>query len=388
MSYLAWIDFDPEERRRAQTLIDLFKQPEARDELGLGTIRDGLADLLFPGTSTIQTRIRYTLFVPWIYREAQQRKVNQAERTIIARDLEFELSEALLRGGEREDVIGRLAGRSLKRLASSVYWAGMYALGIRTLAGNQATFLSYGQEGLKDHDLRLWCTSLPKPPENLFEQTNFKLLDKEADFLRDRIAGSAKASLLNELASKQKNFSEDWAWQVREDTVSDRNRSILRHAERFSGVMHGASLLYNLLLALRAAERPNAKTHGEASALIENYRQLLEDWRGDLHHLALQSWDLDDLFQIVGSTGHNLTQSSREFVRGWLVIALQNSKSLETDHEAIDLLRKRELSLKRMKARLLHDAPLERWSGASGLARLDFRWGIARRYLGELVDVG
>ena len=106
-----------------------------------------------------------------------------------------------------------------------------------------------------------------------------QLLDKEADFLRDRIAGSAKASLLNELASKQKNFSEDWAWQVREDTVSDRNRSILRHAERFSGVMHGASLLYNLLLALRAAERPNAKTHGEASALIENYRQLLEDWR-------------------------------------------------------------------------------------------------------------
>jgi len=69
MSYLAWIDFDPEERRRAQTLIDLFKQPEARDELGLGTIRDGLADLLFPGTSTIQTRIRYMLFVPWIYRE-------------------------------------------------------------------------------------------------------------------------------------------------------------------------------------------------------------------------------------------------------------------------------------------------------------------------------
>jgi len=213
-------------------------------------------------------------------------------------------------------------------------------------------------------------------------------LDKEADFLRDRIAGSAKASLLNELAAKQKNFSEDWAWQVREDTVSDRNRSILRHAERFSGVMHGASLLYNLLLALRAAERPNAKTHGEAFALIEDYRQLLEDWREDLQHLALQSWDLDDLFQIVGSTGHNLTQSSREFVRGWLVIALQSSKSLETDHEAIDLLRKRELSLKRMKARLLHDAPLERWSGASGLARLDFRWGIARRYLGELIDVG
>lgn len=388
MSYLAWIDFDPEERRRAQTLIDLFKQPEARDELGLGTIRDGLADLLFPGTSTIQTRIRYMLFVPWIYREAQQRRASQAERTMIARELEFELSEALLRGGEREDVIGRLAGRSLKRLPSSVYWAGIYTLGIRTLAGNQATFLSYGSESLKDHDLRLWCTSLPDVPEKLFEQVNFKLLTKEADFLRDRIAASAKTSLLNELASKQKKFSEDWAWQVHEDSVSDRNRSIIRHAERFSGVMHGASILYNLLLALRAAERPNAKAHGEAATLVEEYRQSLETWRGELKHLALQSWDLDDLFQIVGTTSHNLTQSSRDFVRTWLEISLQSNKSLERDQEAIDLLRQREQTLKRMKARLLHDAPLERWSGASGLARLDFRWAVARRYLGELVDVG
>ena len=387
MSYLAWIDFDPEERRRAQTLIDLFKQPEARDELGLGTIRDGLADLLFPGASTIQTRIRYMLFVPWIYREAQQRKASQAERTMIARELEFELSEALLRGGEREDVIGRLAGRSLKRLPSSVYWAGIFTLGIRTLAGNQATFLSYGRESLKDHDLRLWCTSLPDVPEKLFEQANFKLLPKEADFLRDRIAASAKTSLLNELASKQKSFSEDWAWQVHEDLVSDRNRSIIRHAERFSGVMHGASIFYNLLLALRAAERPNAKAHGEAATLVKEYRHSLETWRGELQHLALQNWDLDDLFQIVGTTSHNLTQSSRDFVRTWLEITLQSNKPLERDQEAIDLLRQREQTLKRMKARLLHDAPLERWSGASGLARLDFRWGVARRYLGELVDV-
>ena len=388
MSYLAWIDFDPEERRRAQTLIDLFKQPEARDELGLGTIRDGLADILFPGTSTIQTRIRYMLFVPWIYREAQQRKASQAERTIIARDLEFELSEALLRGGEREDVIGRLAGRKLKRLPSSVYWAGIYTLGIRTLAGNPATFLSYGQESLKDHDLKLWRTGLPKAPENLFKETNFTLTPNEAEFLRDCIAGSAKASLLNELASKQKSFGEDWAWQVHDDSVSDRNRSILLHAQRFSGVMHGASILYNLLLAVRAAERPNAKKHSEASELIERYRRLLEGWREELQHLALHSWDLDDLFQIVGSTSHNLTQSSREFVRSWLTIALQNTKSLETDQDAISLLSRREHSLKRMKARLLHDAPLERWSGESGLARLDFRWKISRRYLGELVDVG
>ncbi len=66
------------------------------------------------------------LFVPWIYREVQRQKASQTERIKIARDLEFQLSEALLRGGEREDVIGRHAGWNLKRLPSSVYWAGIH----------------------------------------------------------------------------------------------------------------------------------------------------------------------------------------------------------------------------------------------------------------------
>ena len=41
-----------------------FQEKESRDELGLGSVRDSFADQLFPGTSTIQTRLRYTLFVP------------------------------------------------------------------------------------------------------------------------------------------------------------------------------------------------------------------------------------------------------------------------------------------------------------------------------------
>ncbi|MCB4859161.1 DUF6361 family protein [Sphingobium sp. PNB] len=386
MSYLAWIDFDPEERRRAQTLIDLFKQPEARDELGLGTVRDGLADLLFPGTSTIQTRLRYMLFIPWIYLEAQGRKATQAERTVIARDLEFQLSEALLRGGETIGVIGRDAGRNLKRLASSVYWAGLNTLGIRALPGSHSTFLSYGPESLKDHDLKLWSSNLPKPPANLLNQASFALADGEADFLRDRIESHAGSSLLNELARKGKSFADDLPWQIAEDTISDANRAVLRHAERFSGVMYGASLLYNLLLALRTADRPNAKKHADADTLAADYRSRIEVWRSELDHLALNDWDLDDLFGLIGRTSHNLTKSSRDFIRGWVTVARDGTGPFEADHQAIELLKQREHGLKRMKARLLHDAPLERWSGASGDARLDFRWGIASRYLGELAD--
>ncbi len=388
MSYLAWIDFDPDERRRAQTLIDLFKQPEARDELGLGSVRDAIADLLFPSTSTIQTRLRYMLFIPWIYREAQRRKGTPAERVAFARDLEFQLSEALLAGGETTGVIGRDAGRNLKRLASSVYWAGLHTLGIRPMAGTPNTFLSYGPESLRDHDLRLWSSNLPEPPEDLFETCDFDLDGEEADFLRDRFAISAKSSLLNELAIDGGDRIEQWPWQIGARNISDTNRAILDHAERFSGVMYGASVLYNLLLARRAGDNPNASKHAEAEELCSRYTQELEDWHKELQLLKIDAWDVDGLFALVGRTSHNLRSPTRSFIREWIGLAQGGAISLQSDDRAIELLRRREHGLKRGKARLLHDGPLERWSGASGHARLDFRWGITRNYLTELADAG
>ncbi len=48
MSSLAWIDFDEAERQRAQRIMALFQERETRDELGLGAIRDSIADHLFP----------------------------------------------------------------------------------------------------------------------------------------------------------------------------------------------------------------------------------------------------------------------------------------------------------------------------------------------------
>ncbi len=58
-SYISWVDFDPEARQQAQELLALSKSPNARDELGLATLRDGISDALFPATSTIHTKLRY-----------------------------------------------------------------------------------------------------------------------------------------------------------------------------------------------------------------------------------------------------------------------------------------------------------------------------------------
>jgi hypothetical protein len=88
MSSLAWIDFDEAERQRAQRIMALFQERETRDELGLGAIRDSIADHLFPGTSTIQTRLRYMLFIPWLYRALEKRDVPEAQLRAEARDTE------------------------------------------------------------------------------------------------------------------------------------------------------------------------------------------------------------------------------------------------------------------------------------------------------------
>ncbi|MES1951928.1 hypothetical protein S4A8_13785 [Salinisphaera sp. S4-8] len=52
-SALSWLDFDHAARERSQALLAFFNEPGTRDELGIGNIRNALADQLFPGTSTI-----------------------------------------------------------------------------------------------------------------------------------------------------------------------------------------------------------------------------------------------------------------------------------------------------------------------------------------------
>ncbi len=67
MSSFGWLDYSEHERRRTLDVVELFREKDTRDELGIGSVRDAFADLLFPGTSTIQTRARYFLFISWIY---------------------------------------------------------------------------------------------------------------------------------------------------------------------------------------------------------------------------------------------------------------------------------------------------------------------------------
>ena len=86
---LTWLDLTASDRDKMRRVLDLFKEQGTLDEMGLGSLRDVLSDALFPGTSSIQTRLRYVLFIPWLYRRLEDRRVRAGEVQQAARRAEI-----------------------------------------------------------------------------------------------------------------------------------------------------------------------------------------------------------------------------------------------------------------------------------------------------------
>ena len=136
-STFTWLDYSEQQRRRMLDVVSLFSESDTVDELGLSYARDGIADLLFPGTSSVQRGARYFLLIPWVYLRLENRRTTSAEITSRARSKEVELIYALLKSGEYTGVIGADKKDKLKRLASNIYWQGLRSWGICLFEGSQ-----------------------------------------------------------------------------------------------------------------------------------------------------------------------------------------------------------------------------------------------------------
>lgn len=374
MSILAWIDFDGDERDRARRILDLFSERETRDELGLGAVRDSIADHLFPGTSTIQTRLRYMLFVPWCFQAVgPQRDIRRALE--IARDREIALIEALKRGGETDGIIGRDAGARLRRLPSETYWSGLRSWGVRRIGGGREDVLR-AAVALGGEDQAVWSPGLPEQPDDLFEAAVFRLSREEADFLTDRIAAACSGSLLAFLALEKDSAvcSQIWEHPARAAFPKPMRR-LVDHAERFSNLMLGAALLYNLMLA-------EARGRDDWS---DSYRQKLTEWRDAFDGARIADWDLDAFWDETRHDNHGQTPALRRFVAAWRSEALDPA-GLADRGSARTLVERRETTLKGAQSRFRNRAALDRWGGASGAARLSFRWPNARGHLRDLAN--
>jgi hypothetical protein len=392
MSSLAWIDFDEAERQRAQRIMALFQERETRDELGLGAIRDSIADHLFPGTSTIQTRLRYMLFIPWIYQDLEGRDFTEAQLRAEARDMEVQLAVALQAGGESTGVIGRDAGPRLQRLPSAVYWAGLGTWGIRDFSGSiESLFVELRARGRRSLVTRgddalaggrshaIWNAVLPEMPDDLLDKANFSLTGDEADFLIGRLVTSkrTRSSLLASLANRGIDADCDHIWQHPHlaEFPSDARR-LVHHGEIFSQVMHGAALLYNLALSeLRRNDE-----------WIDFYRDWLRDWSEELDLDTVRAWSLDDLWDAVDHPDHSIRPFAKRFVTEWRGLVLGESGEILDSAAARKLVEKREQDLKKGQSRYANHAVRDRWTGKSGVERISFRWAEAKSHLRDLAN--
>ena len=390
-SSIAWLDTTAEEQRRARELIEFFTQQESRDELGIGQIRDAYSDMLFPGISVIQRRARYYLFVPWCYSRGRARGTSGDTSRAKGETQERLLIEALKAANVPDTgLVGKVAGASVKTLASAIYWPGLQRfnilthdtdrshLGLIDAAPDDATELAERVRGD-------WDAGLPEPPDGFPREmsSGFDLTSEEAEWLSGRIIvstdGTALAYLLERGKRIPKSASAPW------DFIPRGKFEALEHARWFSVAMDGAVLLYNLLIAERYEADP------DLTGLVEpvaHFRQALEDWhRDDItpHARDLASWDVQRMWDLLHSQGLRPSPTTRLFVDAW-ISAVRDGRTANAadDEELRALIRNRELR-KGSQSRLVNDKLLAMWSGGSGVGRLTYRWGTVREIVNDIL---
>lgn len=388
VSTFTWLAHSETERQKALDVINLFREKTTRDELGIGHVRDTFSDLLFPGTSTIQTRARYFLFLPWIYRDLEDRGVGSDRIADRARRHEVKLIYALERGGETEGVVGIEAKDSLKRFPSSIYWNGLAVWRIRLFSGSRGQYFRslsafqwrrrrWESTEADESDTpppRNWHPGVPDPPEGYLDETTFELRPHEADYLRDRILSQHPRTLLAFLVDRSRLHEPvDFPWRhPQRGELPSGIQLLLDHAQNFSELAHGAPLLYNLMLAEKAG-RPD---------LIDRYREALREWSHRLERREpdLASWSRDEFWAVVNPEGMEVPYRTVRFINRWWELVLTDALGTDIpDHpEARLLIRNRERTLKGGRARLESQRALELWSGNAGTSQLDYRWPVVQ----------
>ncbi|KHL18320.1 hypothetical protein CLV56_3258 [Mumia flava] len=392
-SRLSWLDTDPDQNRRMNELVDLFKDKSAVDELGIGTIRDTFANALFPGTSVLHTRARYLLFIAWLLDDVARHGWTPDRAQQELRSREVKLIKALLAGGEGggRGVIGEQAKDKLKRMPSAAYWAALRRFGLRlhdtSIAGH---FRAAAQEGRRHHereDDEPGRSSLgvdpqiPPPPRDFLSVASFALTEDEARYLRDKIASRCPGSLFADLVLADPLTDDDLAnvsfiWEHPHfETFDARHQRLIDHGQRLHHLQYGAALLYNLILAEKT----------KSDDLVETYEADIERWLDTARsEVCLDGWDFDDFWLCVAENATSVIRSpTRSFVTAWHRIL---STGDVTGKAARTLVANRELQLKGPRSRIHNPSARLQWTGGAGLVALSYRWEVAQRYLLDLAN--
>lgn len=409
-SSFTWLAVDAQQRRRMMEAVDQFRDESTVDDLGVGAIRDAFSDVLFPGTSTLHTRLRYVFFVPWLMQEASKRET-VGEMVMRFHDLERDFIGAMERGTEAGEtgIIGRRAGKDLQRAPSVLYGGALAQWGIVEHGLTPRAFFTRVEENRRldarapraedeglvtDHVPEGIDPDLPAPPDGLLKSADFRLRSNEVSYLREAITRTNPGTLIARLAERRPvGWDEEgdapqapWAPEFMDllSSAADAElRSVVTLAERFSRHIHGASLLYNLLLA----EATSADADRFRDDRVAHYRDELQVWAEETSSHPFGPDDLSALGQLMAARRRSYTPGTRIFLERWSEVS-RIPHTVADSKAARDLVIGREHAVKKERARLRPGnlKALHAWSGASGAGRMLFRWGNVTQLLQDLYD--
>lgn len=375
---------------------------DARDELGLGTIRDSFADTFFPGISSIQSRVRYFLFVQWCCEIAA---TGSDRRQIIERlrAAEVALIKALSPLGEGQGVIGISSQEDLARMPSEIYWNGLSIMRMRRVGGNRQRWVRFVSSAAErahqappseDGTSKLAPTGFdqtrPPPPKGFpsVPNLNFDLTPDEANFLRERLVAACvdpsgrghEHNLFGPFTSYRRRTAVGSVWDHPQvPRLRSGTRDVLKLAAAFARVMHGASILYNVCVAeLILAE-------GGAMSIRDRHRAAFQRWIDGLlpEDVSLVRTRMEEVHSIARHTRHKIDPGTFSFVKRWAQLCEPGGQLAMP--KAMRLVSDREVSLKAKvgTSRIRSRKARQRWNGESG-GMMDYRWNVARAYLNDL----
>lgn len=388
---IGWIDFSKDERNKVLNVIHLLDEPGAVDELGIGAIRDAFADYFFPGTSTVQTRAKYFLIVPYVLFEAGNGKYGSDINTILRRiDSEERNCRDILIKTSNDGVIGSLVPKSwVLRTPSNIYWNGIKRIGIfkedlsvkeyihqSIIQRNLKQTKAYGnrdkdaEENEKDDvdagditSIQFWSLG-DTYHSDWRDNLSIELLPGEAAFLRTQIITTQRNSLfafiLKTNIELDKYSSFGALTEDIKESVDEELRYMMELANDFNNLVSIITTRYNLIV----------------SGGNNEYAQ--ENW--ELYSKDLKRRSEVDLKAIF----HKL--DIRNLKLKTFLIRVQDAIR-DDDIEAVDnLIVKREIALKgpkRAKTNRVGEFKSQNWIG---IDRLDYRYTPAKRIIRDIMN--
>ena len=383
---IGWIDFSKEQRGKVLSVLRLLSEPGALDELGIGIIRDSFADILFPGTSTIQTRAKYLFVVPYIMLELEKNmSINPHEFLSLLDQKETELID-ILDNDDAEGVIGVEAREKLKRKPSSIYWNALktygifanqgltpseYAKAFCTVRDNKQKIRSAGNnkrnsdETSDDADgvdgmFNFW--RIPVPMQNWREGLTIDLSQEEAFFLKQKIITmpNTKDSLMAlVLRENRSDFCEYASFNDLDKLIpvmSEMMKNDYILARNFAQFIYGAQIRYNVIF-----------TKGEDEEVLKAW----ESWKNDIPQI-----ELDRMFARLEVRNLNL----RHFLR-----AYQNT--LYDEDELDKLIIAREKQLKGASRSKLINENMYQYDGKLiNMGKLYYRFYNTQRIISDIFE--